>query len=284
MKAPRKPRDPCAPSAIRPSGPAVVDRPSPPRVLVLAGLDPSGGAGLLADAETIRAEGGRPLACATAITVQTSRAVRRFQALAAGLVIEQAAALLEEDGPIAAVKLGMLGSPENAAAIAELLARDGRLDGVPWVIDPVLKASSGTELGATTTAYAPLLARASVIVTPNVPEAAALAGRPIPTDEAGLLECGRALLARGPGAVIAKGGHLPGAPVDLVIDLRGVTRLAGVRRSGTRRGTGCRFASALATALALGASLDEAARAAKTHVASYLDTDGRATLRPGRAG
>lgn len=241
-----------------------------PKVLVLAGLDPSGGAGLLADAEAIRAAGGRPFACATAITVQTTRAVRRFEALPASLVIEQATALLEEDGPIAAVKLGMLGSAETALAIATTLATDARLAGVPWVVDPVLRASSGATLGAAARAYAPLLAVGAVL-TPNVPEAAALADRPVPADEAALLACARALLARGPRAVIAKGGHLPGEPVDLVVGAAGVTRLAGVRRPGTRRGTGCRFASALATALAGGASLDDAARVAKSLVAAYLD-------------
>lgn len=242
-----------------------------PRVLVLAGLDPSGGAGLLADAEAIRAGGGRPLGCATAITVQTTRAVRRFEALAASLVIEQATALLEEDGPIAAVKLGMLGSPEIAAAVAQILGRDGRLVGVPWVIDPVLKASSGATLGAAVRAYDALFAIGGAIVTPNVPEAAALAERPVPEDEAALVACARALLDRGPAAVIAKGGHLPGEPADLVVTPGGVTRLPGMRRPGTRRGTGCRFASALATALARGGSLDEAARVAKAHVAAYLD-------------
>ncbi len=238
-------------------------------VLVLAGLDPSGGAGLLADAEAIRAGGGRPLACATAITVQTTRAVRRFEALPVPLVIEQAVALAEEDGPIAAVKLGMLGSPAIVAAVAEL-ARDGRLAGVPWVIDPVLRASSGAALGAAARAYDALVA-AGAVLTPNVPEAAALADRPVPEDEASLIACARILVERGARAVIAKGGHLPGEPADLVVTAGGVTRLPGVRRAGTRRGTGCRFASALATALARGASLEEAARTAKDYVATYLD-------------
>jgi hydroxymethylpyrimidine/phosphomethylpyrimidine kinase len=240
-----------------------------PRVLVFAGLDPSGGAGLLADVAAIRDGGGRPMACATAITVQTTRAVRRFEALPASLVIEQAVALLEEDGPVAAVKLGMLGSPETAEALARL-AGDGRLAGVPWVIDPVLRSSSGASLGAAARAYEPLLS-AGAIWTPNVPEAAALAGRPAPGDEEGLLALARELLARGPRAVIAKGGHLPGEPADLVVEEGGVARLSGVRRPGTRRGTGCRFASALATALAGGAPLVEAARTAKVYVAGYLD-------------
>jgi hydroxymethylpyrimidine/phosphomethylpyrimidine kinase len=241
-----------------------------PRILVLAGLDPSGGAGLLADAETIRTAGGRPFACATAITVQTTRAVRRFEALPASLVIEQATALLEEDGPFEGVKLGMLGSAETALAIATTLASDARLAGVPWVIDPVLKASSGASLGAAARAYEPLLSLGAVLI-PNVPEAAALAERPVPEDEAALAACARALLTRGPRAVIAKGGHLPGEPADLVVTAAGLARLPGVRRPGTRRGTGCRFASALATALARGASLADAARAAKELVAAYLD-------------
>jgi hydroxymethylpyrimidine/phosphomethylpyrimidine kinase len=240
-----------------------------PRILVLAGLDPSGGAGLLADAAAIGDGGGRALACTTAITVQTTRAVRRFEALPVSLVIEQATALLEEDGPVAAVKLGMLGAPEIAAAVARLAA-DPRLAGVPWVIDPVLRSSSGAGLGAAARAYEPLLPTGA-IWTPNVPEAAALVGRPEPADEGELLALARELLARGPRAVIAKGGHLPGEPADLVVEAGGVTRLSGVRRPGTRRGTGCRFASALATALARGAPLVGAARTAKAYVAGYLD-------------
>ena len=109
----------------------------PPAVLVLAGLDPSGGAGLLADAEAIRAMGARPLCVATALTVQTTRAARSFKAVDAALIGESMRALLEEE-EVRAVKIGMVGDASNARAIRALLPQ-----GVPVVVDPVLAASSG---------------------------------------------------------------------------------------------------------------------------------------------
>src|SRR5471032_31113 len=98
---------------------AVEMRPSVPSVLILAGLDPSGGAGLLADAEAVRACGARPLCVATALTVQTTRRARRFEPVPAALVREQSLALLEEED-VRAIKLGMLATPELAACAREL--------------------------------------------------------------------------------------------------------------------------------------------------------------------
>src|SRR5213080_92894 len=109
-----------------------------PCVLVLAGLDPSGGAGLLADAEAIRASGARPLCIATALTAQTTRRLHGFQPLAPALALQTAQALLEEE-PVRAIKVGMVGTPAMVAAIAGLLANAG----LPAVVDPVLTTSSG---------------------------------------------------------------------------------------------------------------------------------------------
>lgn len=240
-----------------------------PAVLVVAGLDPSGGAGLLADAEAIRAAGARPLACASAITVQTTRAVRGFQALEPALVRAQVEALAEEDGPIGAVKLGMLASPATAAALAELRGHPGLRDAT-WVIDPVLRSSSGAELLAGGAAgYAPLLEGA--VITPNLDEVAQLLDVPVPRTEAEMEAAGRALLAKGAAAALVKGGHLEGEPVDLLVEPVRTHVLRGRRRPGTRRGTGCRLASHLAAQLARGADLPVAAAKAKAFVAAYLD-------------
>ncbi|HEY0839372.1 MAG TPA: hydroxymethylpyrimidine/phosphomethylpyrimidine kinase [Vulgatibacter sp.] len=238
-------------------------------MLVLAGLDPSGSAGLFADGLAIRAAGGRPLLCSTALTVQSTKKVRSFEAVDPAHVEAQVLALLEDEAEIGAVKLGMLGSRAVAATIADL-RRHSALASVPWVIDPVLFSSSGAPLvegGAA--AYEGLLRGA--IVTPNAPEAAALAGTEVPRREEELLRCARAILGEGARAVIAKGGHLDDEPTDWVVTEEGATRLAGVRRAGSKRGTGCRFASYLATWLAAGDSLQVAAAGAKAYVAAYLD-------------
>ena len=242
-----------------------------PRVLVLAGLDPSGGAGLAADVEALLAVGARALPCATALTVQGAGGAYGAEAVPAPLVRAQVEGLLAGRGlPVKAVKTGMLATAGIAAAVAELLSR-GKLARVPLVVDPVLAASSGLALfdpGDATPAEAlqPLLARAAV-VTPNWPELEALAGVRLDDDDAAVAAA-RGLGAR---AVLVKGGHRRGASVDLLVTKREVLRLAGRRRPGTARGTGCRLASALAGLLAQGASLPEAARGAKRVVERYLD-------------
>lgn len=252
-------------------GPGLVGarRLSEPRVLVVAGLDPSGGAGLLADADAIRAAGGRPLLCAAAITIQTTRAVRGFHALPGEVVLSQIRALAEEEGPIAAVKLGMLGSLEVARALAARAA-SGPLAGIPWVVDPVLRSSSGADLvegGAA--AYEGLLA-AGAVLTPNLPEAAALTGGPLPRTEEEMAAAGRRILAMGARAVVVKGGHLEGEAFDLLVLPGGRIRMEGPRLGVDRRGTGCRLASFLAASLARGVPLEGAVRASKEAVAHYL--------------
>src|SRR5438132_683348 len=147
-----------------------------PCVLVLAGLDPSGGAGLLADAEAVRAAGARPLCVATALTAQTTRRIHGFQPLAPALAMQTAQALLDEE-PVRAVKVGMIGTPAMARAVVELLARAG----LPSVVDPVLTSSSGGVLfqGGPEVArrvYAELWPHA--LITPNAPEARALLDLP----------------------------------------------------------------------------------------------------------
>jgi hydroxymethylpyrimidine/phosphomethylpyrimidine kinase len=220
-----------------------------PRVLVLAGLDPSGGAGLLADAEAVRAAGARPLCVATALTVQTSRRARRFEAVDGRLVRDSVLALLEEED-VRAIKIGMIGS----AAVAEVLEK-ALPEQLPRVVDPVLRASSGAPLlDGPPDLY--LRLSQGALLTPNVLEAELL---------------GPHLLDRGPSAVLYKGGDGEGVEVIDTLETRaGRVDLAAPRIAGTKRGTGCRLASFIAGRLAMGDDLRSAVGAARSYVRAYL--------------
>ena len=251
-----------------------------PAVLILAGLDPSGGAGLLADAEAVRAAGGRPLCVATALTVQTRARARSFQPCAPTFLLESARALLEEED-VRAIKIGMLGTPQMARAIGDLL---GEFPELPAVLDPVVVASSGALLFKGTPGDARLAVMGlwpRALVTPNLPEAYLLLGLQPPAaggDDAGAdaqETLARALIEAGARACVVKGGHASGPEaVDVLATVKdGVVthaRLTGPRLAGTARGTGCRFASALATGLGRGEDPLQAALAAKRLVAAYL--------------
>jgi len=241
-----------------------------PCVLVFAGLDPSGGAGLFADVEAIRRIGARPLGVPTALTAQTLRRMHGFQPLSPQLALQTARALLDEE-PVRAIKVGMVGTPAMAHALAGFLAEAKLLA----VVDPVLVASSGGALfqgGASVArdAYAELFAGA--VATPNALEAQVLLSLADPprTEEA-LESAARDLVRRGAKAALVKGGHAEGPEaVDVLCEGDRCMRLAAPRLRREARGTGCRLSSALATAIALGRGLEEAARAAKTLVGEYL--------------
>lgn len=237
-------------------------------VLVIAGLDPAGQAGLLADADAVRAAGARPLLCAAATTIQTSQGLRGHFAIPAEVLERQILALVEEEG-VAAVKLGMLGSAENARMLADLLRRPP-LASLPWVIDPVLRASSGPRLFDGAAAAYRRLSRENVVLTPNLAEAGALADRPAPREEAEMRACAAVLLEAGAGAVVVKGGHLEGEALDLLCRPGASRRLRAPRHPVDRRGTGCRLASTLAARLALGDPLEEGLQTAKEAVRHYL--------------
>ena len=241
-----------------------------PSVLVLAGLDPSGGGGILADAEVIRALGARPLCVATALTVQTTRAVRRWEAVSPALVSESAHALLLEEN-VRAVKIGMLGDARVAEAIAKLL--NPRRD-LPVVVDPVLQSSSGALLFKGTLqqardAYLSLSGHA--LITPNLPEVAALLDlKGQPQDMAGLEQAARTLVAKGVRAALVKGGHLAGNPVDVLAMGGAAEHFEGSRIQVKARGTGCRLSSAIAAGLAQQRTLRESVIAARALVREYL--------------
>jgi hydroxymethylpyrimidine/phosphomethylpyrimidine kinase len=246
------------------------------RVLVVAGLDPSGGAGLAADAEAAQAFGARAWLVASALTAQGPAGAKGWWPVAPDALLAQVDALLAVGGSprsrperAGAVKTGMIGSAAAAAALAARLA-EKPLARVPLVVDPVLAASSGLALvsGAPPRdAFQPLLARAA-LATPNWPELAVLAGRVVESEDEAI-RAARELPSR---AVLVKGGHREGAPVDVLVRGRRVTRFAGRRVAGTARGTGCRLASAIAAQLASGVALEDAIRAAKRYVERYIRT------------
>lgn len=236
-----------------------------PRVLCAGGLDPSGSAGLLADAETVRALGGVPLGVATALTAQGKGTFLNAGTVARTLKL-QVQALLEL-GPIHAVKFGMLPGPGALYALAEVLP-----EGIPWVVDPVVATSRGQLLSRVRPADLRALGGARSWLTPNVLECAWLSGEPPAGDADQLAVQAAMLLDLGYGAVVAKGGHLSGRPEDILCTRKSVQRFAGkrLRRTASTRGTGCRFASALAVALARKETPEQAVRTARSWVARHI--------------
>jgi hydroxymethylpyrimidine/phosphomethylpyrimidine kinase len=246
---------------------------SPPAVLALAGLEPAGKAGLIADAFTIRELGGEPLAIATALTAQGPGRFGVYR-VPPKMLRKQIRALTEQFS-LRAVKLGMVpDSPELRAIRAELSRHP-----VPWVVDPVIRTSRGQRLSVLRPKDYLSLASPRVLLTPNALEAGWLLGRRAPVrrlEEA--LEAGTRLVRQGFGAVVVKGGHLQPTGTDLLCMPDAVVYLRGPKldRSPSRhRGTGCRFASALATELAKGANIPDAALRAKRFVESFLRTPKR---------
>jgi len=241
-----------------------------PVVLTIAGSDPSGGAGIQADLKTFATLGVFGAAVVTALTAQNTRGVRGIEVVSPAFVVQQLNAVLE-DLDVRAIKTGMLGRAAVVEAVADRLAAG---PGVPIVVDPVLVATAGqplTESEAVSTIRRDLLPLAT-LVTPNLPEAAALAGLEV-TDRDGMQEAARAIRAMGPGAVLVKGGHLPGATGadDLFFDGERITWIAGewIDTPNTH-GTGCTLSSAIAAHLARGDGLLEAVREGKAFVTEAI--------------
>ena len=242
-------------------------------VLVIGGTDSSGGAGLARDLSTLT-ELGTPAVCAvTAVTAQTDRTVSAVHVVPVDMVRAQIAAALATR-TVRAIKVGMLATRATVAAVADSLPPRGQ---VPLVLDPVLAASSGAALldAAGRDALRELLLARTTILTPNIPEAAALLDQPLARTDAELVSQGRALLALGPEAVLLKGGHGTGLEAtDLLLQSDAAPRrLSAPRLSTTRRGTGCSLATALAAALAAGLDVSEACARAKQHVTQLLQRD-----------
>ncbi len=236
--------------------------------LTIAGSDSGGGAGIQADLKTFAAHGVYGMSAITALTAQNTRTVTRVEPASPAMIAAQIAAVFD-DIAVGAVKIGMLGGAEAIAAVTGAL--EGRR--APVVLDPVMVAKSGDALLAddAVTALAAALPMADIL-TPNLPEAARLLGAESAADEAAMTEQGRALMARGPRAVLMKGGHGGGEScVDLLVSAQGITRLEASRRA-TRNthGTGCTLSAAIAAGLAKGHGTEAAVRAAHAYLQGAL--------------
>jgi hydroxymethylpyrimidine/phosphomethylpyrimidine kinase len=235
------------------------------RVLIIAGSDSSGGAGIQADLKTVTALGGYGATAITAITVQNTLGVSEVFPLSPELMAAQARAVLDDVGADV-IKIGMLGDAAMIAAVAQVLEA---YPDIPVVLDPVMTAKGGAIL-TPTDALQGLLGRLlprAALLTPNAPEAAALTGLEVQTTD-DLRRAGAHLIARGASAVLMKGGHIAGERVvDLLITPVSETRYES-GRIDTRHthGTGCTLASACATGLAQGLGLDAAVARARDYV------------------
>jgi hydroxymethylpyrimidine/phosphomethylpyrimidine kinase len=270
-----------------------------PAVLVIAATDSSGGAGLTRDVRVLSDFSVDALCVVTAVTAQSDKKVTAVHHVPPDVIRAQIAAALATR-QVGGIKIGMLGNRATVDAVVEGLMAggaapsgssfsEGRSHGIPIVVDPVLVSTSGGVLldaggrAALIEALFPL----ATLVTPNVPEAAALLDEALATDEAGLVQQGLRLLGFGSRAILVKGGHRyaghryvaghSDAEDAVVLLISGATadggtveRIASQRVAGTSRGTGCALASAIAAGLAAGKPLNEACRAAKNYVLGML--------------
>lgn len=241
----------------------------PPRVLIIAGSDSGGGAGIQADIKTVTMLGGFAMTAVTALTAQNTRGVSRVMPAPADMVLAQIDVVVEDLG-VDVVKIGMIGSADTAEAVA---ARLEGLQGVPVIFDPVMVATSGSVLAdeATVAAFGRLM-RVATLVTPNAPELAALSGMAV--DDTTQMEAAAHVLAKEHDtAVLAKGGHLEGAQVtDLLVTGAAVTRWQDARiNTSSTHGTGCTLASAIATAVGGGQDLVRAIAAARRYLRSAME-------------
>ena len=239
-------------------------------VLVIAGTDSSGGAGLARDLHTLARFDTQAMCAVTAVTVQSDSRVIAVHPLAPDTVRAQIESALAT-GRVGAIKIGMLGTGAIARAVAACLPPREQ---IPMVLDPVLASSSGAALldaGGREVLRERLVARAT-LVTPNIPEAAALLGTQPATTEEELLRQAHAWLALGASAVLIKGGHgSTNEAVDLLVSAGGSPRrLIAARSARTHRGTGCALASGIAAGLAAGLELGDACARAKRHVLELL--------------
>ncbi|MDX1594781.1 MAG: bifunctional hydroxymethylpyrimidine kinase/phosphomethylpyrimidine kinase [Gammaproteobacteria bacterium] len=235
------------------------------RVLVVAGSDSGGGAGIQADIKTVTALGGFAATAITALTAQNTRGVHGVVGVEPGFIVDQMRAVLDDIGADC-IKTGMLHSIPVIEAVADVLAG---LDGIPVVVDPVMVAKGGDlllEQDAVACLRERLLPLAHVL-TPNLIEAGQLVGMDV-DDASSMVAAGLCLVDQGARAVIVKGGRLTGERVvDLLVTADGVERAESARLDSTSlHGTGCTFASAIATGLAQGLELRTAFHRARLFV------------------
>lgn len=255
----------------------MANNPSIPRVLIVAGSDSSGGAGIQADIKTCAAFGVYSATAITAITAQNTLGVQRVEALAPDLVAAQMRSVLSDIGADV-IKIGMLANGEIIKAVADIIINEA--EDCILVLDPVMVATSGDKLleDAAIAAMKELLLPLADVVTPNIDEAETLTGIR-PEDADGLIKAGERLLDMGVYAALMKGGHLDGQnkagkSITDVLVAPGGNHIMSAPRIYSRHthGTGCTLASAVAALLAQGAPLEIAVREAREFVFQAIRT------------
>jgi hydroxymethylpyrimidine/phosphomethylpyrimidine kinase len=241
-----------------------------PAVLVIAASDSSGGAGITRDVQVLADFSIDALCVVTAVTAQSDSRLLGVHHIPPEVIRAQIAAAFETR-TAGAIKIGMLGTRATVEAVVDTLPQSGA---IPLVLDPVLVSSSGgllLDAGGRDAMRRKLFPRAA-LVTPNVPEAAALLDADTATSEDVLIDQAKSLLALGPQAVLIKGGHMSGAEaVDLLVSrTHGLQKIPSPRLHATKRGTGCTLASAIAAGVASGMSLFAACVQAKRYVLQRL--------------
>lgn len=249
--------------------------------VTIAGSDSGGGAGIQADLKTFAALGVYGASVVTAVTAQNTRGVFGVHKIPADFIAAQMDAVFSDIG-VSAVKIGMLGDAVAADAVAAGLRQHHARN---VVLDPVMAATSGEALlpADALDTLRKLIAQ-STVVTPNLPEAAALLGMPAARNEDEMLVQARKLLELGSDAVLIKGGHGGGPDsVDLLVEAAGFTRFSAPRiRTGNSHGTGCSLAAAIAAGLAKGFLLGEAVGEAKTFISAAIAAADRLDIGSGR--
>ncbi len=241
-----------------------------PVALTIAGSDPSGGAGLQADLKTFHQLGVYGEAVVTLITVQNTRGVKRVDMLQPDLIVQQIQAVLE-DIPPGAAKTGALGN----RAVVEAVAKEAERFGFPLVVDPVMISKHGARLmDADAQRALTILIQSAFLVTPNLHEAAALAGFPV-EDRDAMYRAAEKLAALGATNVLVKGGHLRGDAIDVLYMRDGGFREFSAQRVDTphTHGTGCTYSAAITAELAKGATLTVAVERAKAFVTEAIRTN-----------
>jgi len=243
--------------------------------LTIAGSDSGGGAGIQADLKTFSAMGVYGASVITALTAQNTRGVQAIHDVPPPFIATQMDSVLS-DLAVGAVKIGMLSQPGVIEAVAEGLIRHNARN---IVLDPVMVATSGDRLLADEAieALRRVLIPKAALITPNLPEAAALLGTTYAFSETEMARQASALLALGPAAVLIKGGHGNGPEaIDLLVTAAGPLRLASPRvLTQNTHGTGCTLSAAIAAGLAKGQSLETAVRHAKAYVSAAISASDR---------
>jgi len=235
------------------------------RVLIVAGSDSGGGAGIQADIKAVTMLDGFAATAITALTAQNTEGVFGILPIAPDFIRQQMSVVLDDIGADA-VKTGML---HDTAVIETVAAVLDERDPIPLVVDPVMVAKGGAKLieDSAVDALKRLLAARAAVLTPNLPEAEILCGRAIDTVDA-MKSAAEMLLGLGCGAVLLKGGHLPGDTLTDVLATADGFRTWQSRRIDTRHthGTGCTLASAIAAGIAQGLAIEAAVERARTYV------------------